>query len=136
MAKYLRELRDDGVRPVSNKRLLVIDDAADFGAFVRHVAVKLDFEVEVTTDPREFKEIYKRFAPSIIVLDIVMPDTDGIELIRWLVAARCTSRIIIVSGFDPNYAKIADILGSVAGLTSITRLSKPVRVADLRRAFG
>jgi DNA-binding response OmpR family regulator len=121
---------------VSNKRLLVIDDAADFGAFVRRVAVKFDFEVEVTTDPREFKEIYKRFDPTIIVLDIVMPDTDGIELVRWLVTARCTARIIIVSGFNPSYARMADTIGSVAGLTSITRLSKPVRVADLRRAFG
>jgi DNA-binding response OmpR family regulator len=121
---------------VSNKRLLVIDDAADFGAFVRRVAVKLDFEVKVTTDPREFKEIYKRFDPTVIVLDIVMPDTDGIELVRWLVTAHCTARIIIVSGFNPNYARAADAIGSVAGLTSITRLSKPVRVADLRHAFG
>jgi DNA-binding response OmpR family regulator len=121
---------------MSNKRLLIVDDEAAFGAFVRRIAEKLDFEVKVTTNPRAFKEIFHRFNPTVLVLDIIMPDVDGIELVRWLATIQCTARIIIISGFDPKYTKIADVLGSVAGLTSIIRLAKPVSVDELRNALS
>jgi DNA-binding response OmpR family regulator len=121
---------------MSNKRLLIVDDEPDFGAFVRRVAERLDFEVKVTTNPRAFKEIFHRFNPTVLVLDIVMPDEDGIELVRWLATMQCTARIIIITGFDPNYTKIADVLGSAAGIASITRLTKPVSVADLGNALS
>jgi DNA-binding response OmpR family regulator len=114
---------------------LIVDDEADFGAFVRRVAQKLDFEVEVTTTAAGFKESYSRFKPTIVVLDIVMPDVDGIELIRWLAAAHCAARVVIISGFDPYYAMAAEKFGDIGGLTSIQRLTKPVSLADLESAL-
>ena len=120
---------------MSKERLLVVDDEADFGAFVRRVAKKLDFEVEVTTQARDFKQIYKRFDPTVIVLDIVMPEVDGIELIQWLAAVRSLARIIIISGFDPHFSKAAEVLGKVQGIGSIVRLKKPVSVSDLESAL-
>ncbi len=42
-------------------RLLVVDDEADFGASVRRVAKGLGFEVEATTNGRDFKQAYERF---------------------------------------------------------------------------
>lgn len=117
-------------------RLLLIDDEVDFGVFVRRVAQKLGLEVELTTRARDFKEAYKRFDPTIIVLDIVMPDVDGIEMMQWLNKEKCTARIVIISGYDPNYAKMAETLGNVAGNRSITRLRKPVSVADLETALA
>jgi DNA-binding response OmpR family regulator len=121
---------------MSGERILVIDDEADFLTFVRRVALQLDFEVEVTTDADAFKQIYARFNPTVIVLDIVMPRTDGIELIRWLADMGCTARIVVISGFDPNYSKMAQTLGSGVGLASIVRLQKPVSVANLKRALS
>ena len=121
---------------MSGERILVIDDEADFLTFVHRVARQLDFEVEVTTDAGAFKQIYARFNPTVIVLDIVMPRTDGIELIRWLADMGCTARIVVISGFDPNYSKMAQTLGSGIGLASIVRLQKPVSVADLKSALS
>jgi CheY-like chemotaxis protein len=120
---------------MNGERILVIDDEADFLTFVRRVTQKLDCELEVTTDADAFKQIYARFNPTVIVLDIVMPQTDGIELIRWLAGMGCTARIVVISGFDPNYSKMAQTLGSVSGLASIVRLPKPVSVADLKSAL-
>ena len=121
---------------MNGERILVIDDEADFLTFVRRVIQKLDFEVEVTTDADAFKQIYARFNPTVIVLDMVMPQTDGIELIRWLADMGCTSRIVVISGFNPGYSKMAQTLGSIAGLASIVRLQKPVSVADLKNALS
>jgi DNA-binding response OmpR family regulator len=120
---------------MSTERLLVVDDEADFGTFVRRVAEKLGFETRVTTRADEFKKIYGDFKPTVIALDMVMPDVDGIELVRWLVAMRTEARIVIISGFDPNYAKAAELLGNVAGVISIMSLKKPDAVTDLENAL-
>ena len=121
---------------MSSRRLLVIDDEADFRTFVRRVGEKSGFEVELAADARAFKALYKSLDPTVIVLDIVMPETDGIELIQWLGGEGCSARIVIVSGFDPRYSRAAEIFGSTLGSLSITRLSKPVTLADLEAALG
>ena len=99
------------------------------------VAEKLGFDVEVTTRGRDFKEVYNRFEPTVVVLDMVMPEMDGIELIEWLGSVRCTARIIIISGYTPIYAKLAVTLGEAKGLLSISRLAKPVSLAALTAAL-
>lgn len=65
------------------KRLLVVDDQPALGEIVRRTAEGLDYEVVVTTHAEEFMAEYESFDPTAIVLDIVMPDIDGIELVGW-----------------------------------------------------
>jgi len=117
------------------KRLLIVDDEADFGISVHRVAAALGYEVQVTTRGRDFKEVYKRFDPTVVFLDIIMPEMDGIELIEWLASVHCTARVIVISGFTPLYAKTAVMLGEAKGLLSISRLTKPVSVAALTAAL-
>jgi len=62
-------------------RLLIVDDDPDFGELVRKVGLKLDFEVEVTTNGKDFTRVYDSFHPTTVVLDVIMPDIEGIELI-------------------------------------------------------
>lgn len=121
---------------MSPRRLLIVDDEPAFGAFVRTVAEKLGYEVLVTTDAREFQQAFATFDPTDIVIDIVMPDADGIELIRWIADKESRARIIIASGSNPDYAKAAEILGTAHGLRSISTLRKPVSLAELRAAIG
>jgi FixJ family two-component response regulator len=117
------------------KRLLIVDDEADFAASVRRVAEKLGFDVKVTQDGRDFKQVYKGFAPTVVILDMIMPEVDGIELVEWLASVGCTARIIIISGFTPIYAKNAVVLGEARGLLSISRLVKPVPLAVLTKTL-
>jgi DNA-binding response OmpR family regulator len=120
---------------MTNRRLLVIDDETDFGAFVGRVGSGLGFAVEVTTRAADFQEAYLRFEPTHIILDIVMPERDGIELVGWLAAMGFTGRIIIITGFHPRYAAAAETLGRVQGLRPIVTLKKPVALAELRTAL-
>jgi DNA-binding response OmpR family regulator len=113
------------------KRLLIIDDEADFGVTVRRVAEKLGFEVEITMHGRDFKRVFESFDPTVIIMDMVMPDVEGTELIEWLASVKCLAHIIIISGFAPVYATTAVRLGEARGLLSISRLAKPVSMADL-----
>lgn len=117
------------------RQLLVIDDEADFMEFVRLVAEEIGYSVTTTSRAVEFQAAYKRAPPDVIVLDIVMPEVDGIELIQWLMEKESRSKIIVVTGFSPDYSRAAAILAGTRGL-SVTTLGKPVKLADLRQALA
>lgn len=114
------------------KKVLIIDDEADFASLVSEVAVKLGFETSVASGGREFQALYARSKPDIIVLDMVMPGMDGIELMRWLVAEGCDARVLIISGHSPIFAKSANAINEIRGKMSVRILQKPVKLADLR----
>lgn len=116
--------------------LLVVDDELRFRDFVKNVAIKLGFEVELAGDGHEFKTLYDVINPDVVVLDIVMPGIDGVELVQWLAGRGKQAHLVIVTGFAPNYATLAKKLGEAKGLLSVITLTKPVRMADLKDAIG
>ena len=121
---------------MSSKRLLIVDDEPEFGQFVRKVAQAMDFEARVTTQAAHFKEAYEAFDPTVIVLDMVMPKTDGIELINWLADRHYQGKLLIVTGFTPQYGELACTLSAGNGITSVSTLNKPVDLAKLRAALS
>jgi CheY-like chemotaxis protein len=118
------------------KRLLIVDDEPRFAAFVERVAQQLDFDVEVTHHGREFQRAYRRQRPDVVVIDMVMPDIDGNELVLWLVNEGCEADVIIITGYHPDYAVNARLLAEYKGMRSVATLSKPVSVARLRQALS
>ena len=87
------------------KRLLVVDDEPDFADFVKRTAEGLDYEVSALSDPNLFKHAYAEFNPDVIVLDMVMPDIEGIELVQWLAEQSCTATIRITVKWRSAWAK-------------------------------
>ena len=120
---------------MDRKRLLIVDDEPRFAAFVGRVAEPLGYDVEITNHGRDFQSAYKRDRPDIVVIDMVMPDIDGNELVLWLVEQRCAADIIIITGYHPDYAVNARLLAEFKGLRSVATLSKPVSVNRLRNAL-
>ncbi len=116
-------------RPI--KRLLVVDDEPGFGLFVERTAEGLGFEVLVTTSGQQFMEAYPEFAPTVIVLDIVMPKIDGMELVQWLAKEGYAGQLIVVSGYAPNYAALAGRLAEATGRMDVSNLAKPVAHDEL-----
>ncbi|MBZ4194235.1 MAG: response regulator [Candidatus Contendobacter sp.] len=114
------------------KRLLIVDDEPDFGEFARRVAQDLDYEVVVTTNSRSFQKSYAEFQPTLIMLDMVMPDMDGNELLLWLLQQNYAAGLIITTGYSPDYAQEAKTLAEFNGLHTVITLTKPVRLTDLR----
>ncbi len=121
---------------MTEQRLLICDDEAAFGRFVKIVAQDLGYVVQATTAAAEFMEAYRRFNPTTIVLDMVMPGMDGNELVLWLADQRCTARIIIITGYTPDYAMHAKVLAEFKGLGPVMTLKKPVEIDELRAALS
>ena len=121
---------------MADKRLLVIDDERDIGEFIRTVAQEMGYSVTVTSSADEFHSAYNSFHPTHIMLDIVMPDIDGIELLRYLATHGCQAKVLVMSGYSEKYLDSAQKLSDAYGLRNIDRLTKPIRLAKLREVLS
>ena len=117
------------------KRLLAVDDDQRFGDFVRLVAEGAGYEVEVTSDGETFMKRYGAFKPNTVIIDMIMPYIDGIELVQWVSARKAPARVIVVTGHSPEYASFAKILGEGRGLGTVIALIKPIKLAHLHRVL-
>ena len=70
--------------------------------------------------------------PEVILLDLNMPEMDGIEFLRNLVAQRYAGSLILMSGEDERVLQTAEKLVEAHKLTLLGRLDKPVGLEELR----
>jgi CheY-like chemotaxis protein len=118
------------------RRVLVIDDEPEFAAIVRKVAEESGYEANVAPDAAAFKTSYAAIPPDVIVLDIIMPEVDGIELVQWLIEQGCRADIVVVTGHNRNYARAAKTLAEARGTMRVRVLEKPAKLAELRAALA
>ena len=107
-------------------RLLVIDDEPAICDFVKEVAEESGFEVVIAANFDQFGAAYGSFEPSVIVLDLRMPEVDGIELLRFLAEEKCRAHILLMSGLDQKVLhttslSVGDLEWSLLGWSFIQR---------------
>ena len=120
---------------MQGKRLLSVDDDDDILAIIAKVGRELGFEVETISKSTRFMTTYVRLKPDVITLDLMMPDVDGVELVRWLGDVGCASGIVILSGGHSMYVQLAQKLAFARGSLRISALAKPFKIVDLRTAL-
>ncbi len=116
---------------MNSGHLLVIDDEPDIARFIGTVAEGLGYEVTVTTEADAFIDAYNRKNPDVIVVDVVMANIDGIELVKYLAEVGCDARVLVISGYTERYLDNTRILGEAFGLSSITAMRKPIEMNQL-----
>lgn len=117
------------------KRLLIVDDEPAIGRLVKRVAEGCGYAVTATDDSERFLDELIATDPDVIVLDLSMPQLDGVELLRFLATSKCRAKILILSGFDARVLETTGRLGAEQGLAIAGTLAKPLRVAELREAL-
>jgi EAL domain-containing protein (putative c-di-GMP-specific phosphodiesterase class I) len=115
-------------------RLLVIDDDPAMGRLVERAAEGLGFEVVVTEDPSTALNTARGWRPTVLMLDLRMPGTDGIELLRGLAEDKCSAHVILMSAADGKVLQTAVELGRDRGLKMGAILQKPMQF-DMIREF-
>ena len=117
-------------------RLLLIDDEPALAGFIANAARECGFDPSITTQDSEFQQQFVAVRPAVVVLDLGMPRTDGVEQLRFLAEHGFDGPVLIVSGFDRRVLESAFRLGEVLGLKMAGPLEKPVRLEELERQLG
>lgn len=78
-----------------NKLMLVVEDNEDMRAFLTNIFSK-QFKVETAVDGQEGLEKAKTLVPEIIISDLMMPNMDGLELLKELKSATQTNHIPVI----------------------------------------
>ncbi len=110
--------------------VLIIDDDPDIGDLVSTTARALGCEAVATTDAVDFAEKLTA-ETTLIFLDLMIPELDGIELLRLLHRRQCTAGIVLMSGVGKRVMQAADELAGSLGLMIAGHLQKPFQLVDL-----
>lgn len=110
-----------------NRNILVVDDEPDIRGLVHEILEDEGFNVNTAENAKTARASIQSFKPDLILLDIWMPDVDGITLLKeWKEDERLTAPVVMMSGH-----------GNVETAVEATRhgaydfIEKPLSIAKL-----
>lgn len=74
--------------------------------------------------------------PDIIICDLIMPNVDGLALLRWLAEQKFTGGIIVSSASNASILRSADHLVNFLGLNLLAVIPKPCSTTQLKHFFS
>ncbi len=117
---------------MQSKKVLIIDDEMKICEILRGVAESCNFEAVYVQTGDRFQSVLSEFNPDVIILDLHLPDMDGIELLRFVSNKHCQSQIILMSGYDKKILSTALQLGEAHGLRMLATLHKPFHIVKIK----
>ncbi len=117
---------------MSAPRILVVDDESDIRATLREVLSDEGYEVDVAGDAAAARAARLRAGPDLVLLDIWMPDTDGITLLReWSAQGPLPCPVVMMSGHGTVETAVeATRLGAFDFIEKPLSLAKLLKVVD------
>ncbi|MBQ1698591.1 MAG: response regulator transcription factor [Bacteroidales bacterium] len=124
----------------NNYKILLVDDEADILEFLSYNLKKAGYNVLTASNGRDAIKIAKQYLPHLIILDVMMPEMDGIETCEEMRKQPALNSTVIafLTARSEDYSQIA---GFEAGADDY--IAKPVkpkvlvsRVAALLKRFG
>jgi|TARA_A100001391_G_scaffold33584_1_gene18180 DNA-binding NtrC family response regulator len=115
---------------VSNDKplILVVDDEPDIRELIKDILEDENYHVRIAADGQEAQQVFSEEQPDLILLDIWMPDIDGISLLKEFKQQNKSVTIVMMSGH-----------GTIETAVEATRLGasdfieKPLSTAKLLR---
>ena len=88
-------------------RVLVVDDEDSITDLVATALRYVGFEVAVAANGRQALERASSFRPELVVLDVMLPDLDGFEVVRRLRSDGLRVPIVFLTARDATEDKVA-----------------------------
>lgn len=120
-------------------RLLIIEDEEAFARFVTIVASRVGYAVRAVAHSRDFEVQLLEWKPTVLFLDVFMPDRDGLELLGLLQQHAYDGHVVMMSGADTLTLNMAATSAKARGLRLAGVLAKPCRkqeIEDLLRRLA
>lgn len=108
------------------RRLLIVDDDPITVELLTGFGHSAKATTMAVLDSASFKRLLTSFLPTAVVIDIIMPDDDGISLPRHIASQVRRMPIILISAYSHTYLPAARRLGAAYGLEIVAALPKPI----------
>ena len=109
-------------------RILVVDDEANIRALIDEILSEEGYEVTAAADARAARAARKEHEFDLVLLDIWMPDTDGISLLKEWTESGESGAVVMMSGHGT-----VDTAVEATRLGAFDFIEKPVSLAKLLR---
>ena len=110
-------------------QILVVDDEADIRGMVQEILTEEGYEVRTAGNAAEARAARARAEPDLMLLDIWMPDMDGISLLKeWTREQRLPFPVVMLSGHGT-----VDTAMEATRLGALDFVEKPLSLAKLLR---
>jgi two-component system alkaline phosphatase synthesis response regulator PhoP len=108
---------------MSNKKVLIVDDETDILEFLKYNLEKSGYTIETASNGKEAVMTVNAFEPDLVLLDVMMPEMDGMEACRTIrEEAKVQPIIAFLTSRSEDYSQIA---GFDAGADDY--ITKPIR---------
>lgn len=94
--------------------ILVIDDEESIRGLLRDILSKAGYRVLEARDGREGLATYQKEPVDLVIMDLLMPDTDGLEATLQLTREYVDAKVIAMTGAqgDRNFLDVANLFGA------------------------
>jgi len=111
--------------------ILIVDDDQNIRFAFRKTFEKRKYKILTAASGKEALKVLKENAPSLIFMDIMMPGTDGLEILQKIKEAHTTIPVIIITGYGTMQTAMKAIkLGAYEYLTKPLDIDKVRLIAD------
>lgn len=112
---------------MAKKNILVVDDSETNLVLLEAILEDDGFYVKTAYNAKDAEEILKSFIPQLILLDLLMPNENGFDLLKKIKTNRQLKQIptIIVTAFANNENKII-----ARDLGAVDVIEKPINIPD------
>jgi DNA-binding NtrC family response regulator len=113
------------------RRLLVVDDQRGITKVIRTIATSLGFEVREINDPQAATEAFSEFRPHVLVLDLIMPEKDGLDVLNEVLVIDPKIEVVLTSGYGDTFLRLGDSVSKFHRDAGVRILRKPFRADAL-----
>ncbi len=113
------------------KKLLIVDDQPGTTKIVGIIAQRLGLEFKAVHDPCLAVAEFIAYRPDILILDMIMPELDGIDILNDVLLTGFPASIVLSSGYGDAYMALAAGVARYHGIPTPPMLRKPFRRAEL-----
>jgi len=114
--------------------ILAVDDNEVILSLIAEVAKLNGYQMRSAHTAEEFFAAYEEREPALMMIDIVMPDMDGLEMIQKLAEKNSQVPLVIMSGYE--YVDDQGIKLLAKRLKLVKFLRKPFEIEELMELFA